>query len=83
MVQGRPTVEAIRTPVGMAVFLQRHVPGMECYSSIAGKIAENPVVGDLLGLVHGITLNDVGERGPACERGANAVGASATSPERP
>ena len=85
------TAEAIRTPVGLAMFLHRYVPGMECYSSIAGEIAENPVVGDLLGLVHSITLIDVGERGPACEQGPNAVGAMrgpsaaerAMAPERP
>jgi hypothetical protein len=57
---------------------------MEYCSPTAEKIDENPGVGDLLRLVHSITLKAVGEGDPFSSRGQNAMsGPNAISPEHP
>jgi hypothetical protein len=61
---------------------------MEYCSPTAEEIDENLVVGDLLRLVHSITLKAVGESDPSSSRGQNAMSGpsnawSASSPEHP
>jgi hypothetical protein len=46
---------------------------MEYCSPTAEEITENLVVGDLLRLVHSITLKAVGEGDPSSSRGQNAM----------
>jgi hypothetical protein len=61
---------------------------MEYCSPTTDEIDENLVVGDLLRLVHSITLKGVGEGGPSSSRGQNAMRGpsnawNAMSPEHP
>jgi hypothetical protein len=61
---------------------------LEHCSPTAEEIAENLVVGDLLRLVHSITLKDVGEGDPSSSREKNAMSGpssawNAMSPEHP
>jgi hypothetical protein len=61
---------------------------MEYCSPTAGEIDENLAVGDLLRLVHSITLKGVGEGDPSSSRGQNAMSGpssawNALSPRHP
>jgi hypothetical protein len=61
---------------------------MEYCSPTAEEIDENLAVGDLLRLVHSITLEGVGEGEPSSSRGQNAMrgpstACNAMSPEHP